>query len=225
MAAVAEAMTRHFCDAEPGGRPAVRGLVLAGPGPIKTDVSRARLDPRLAGLVVAVLDTAHGGAAGLREAVAASAALVRNAALQAEMDAVSRVMTQLARGTGLAAVGARDVLALLGGGDGCVEELVVSAPGTLRVAAAGRGPRLAAGPDEPGALPLHEWAAAEAAGLGVRLTLVSNATAQGRQLEAGLGGVAAVLRYPFDLSLLGLEGDDEEEPGAAEEEESDSDFE
>jgi peptide subunit release factor 1 (eRF1) len=248
---VAADMARHFLTRD--GTPGVRGLVVAGAGPLKTDLLRLGprlLRPVLLDLVAFECEVAYGGRVGFHEAVRKSATALRNHAMIDGERVTQRLMDAVARDSGGAGassyvLGARETMRAVA--SGAVATLLVSDCAAVEVDMSGlRDGAAIDALEEPrrftaahGATTaksgqtcsLARWllrverdaqrardsgSAANAASsastaendtLALALSVnevhlikpVSGATAQ---FHAGLGGVAALLRYPMDITVF-----------------------
>jgi len=136
--------------------------------------------------VVASVDVSYGGEAGFREAVAATRNILRRVGINRESTILEAAFQRMATDASSVAVGMAEVTAAL----------------TAGAAASVIATRQVLSTDAP----LTQLCQAS----GATLTAVSVATNEGVQLEKGLGGILAELRYPMDFDLSGSQEENED---------------
>ncbi|MFX1576456.1 MAG: peptide chain release factor aRF-1 [Promethearchaeota archaeon] len=114
-------LTREFFEEVPD----LKGIIIGGPGFTKeTFTDKGYLKPPLSEKVLAVLDTAYSGEEGIRALVEKSEDILRNQRLIKEKRLVQQFLSEIARDTGLATYGEKQVREALD--RGAVEVLLVS---------------------------------------------------------------------------------------------------
>ena len=108
-----------------GGQPDLRGIIIGGPGHTKeVFAEKGYLDEQLRRKVIAVLDTAYAGEEGIRSLVDKAKEVLQDQRLIEEKKLVQRFLGEIARDTGKATYGEREVRAALE--RGAVETLLIS---------------------------------------------------------------------------------------------------
>jgi peptide chain release factor subunit 1 len=119
---VAEIATQLFIT--DGQRPNVQGLVLAGSADFKAELMRSDLfDPRLAKIVVKMVDVSYGGENGFNQAIELSADALSNVKLMKEKKLLQRYMDEISQDTGKYCFMIDDTLQALD--LGAVEDLII----------------------------------------------------------------------------------------------------
>ncbi len=114
-------LTREYFEEVPD----LQGIIIGGPGFTKdTFAEKGYLKPPLKDKVLAVLDTAYAGEEGIRALVEKSEDILRNQRLIEEKRLVQRFLGELARDTGLATYGEKQVREALD--RGAVEIIIIS---------------------------------------------------------------------------------------------------
>lgn len=114
-------LTREYFEEVPD----LQGIIIGGPGFTKdTFAEKGYLKPPLKDKVLAVLDTAYAGEEGIRALVEKSEDILRNQRLIEEKRLVQRFLSELARDTGLATYGEKQVREALE--RGAVEIIIIS---------------------------------------------------------------------------------------------------
>lgn len=185
-----------------GAKLTVQGLVLAGCGDLKHELRKcAALDPRLERAIVEVVDVAHGGNAGLRQAIAMTAERVGSTddvrlsrVLQRYFDTIAQ---EAGRATVTAVYGVEVTLRVLENYPGAAATVLVE-DGLER--------------DGPDGRPLTDWLRERQKELGLEgIDYVKPNSEAGRQFCKSFQ-LGAVLRYPLAVSELedeDLWGEDE----------------
>lgn len=172
---IAHAVSQFFTQEEAG--------VISGPGSFKRRLfDKIRSLPGRDKLRITFVETQYGGAAGVKEVFQKSLeqGFIRNIRLYEETKAVERLLSLLSTHADRVALGLEEVQYVLS--TGAVEELLISTK-LLR-------------DSYPNVRPLIAQAEAYA----TKITFVSNLHERGEQL-LGLGGIAAVLRYPVKRQM------------------------
>lgn len=198
------------------GLPDLKGIIVGGPGPAKEDFLKGdHLHYQLKEKVLGVFDVGYSGETGLYELVSRASELLRDAQLVREREAVNELLYHVSRDTGLAVYGEEYVRGALGAG--AVKKLLISE--TVR------GERVHY---TCNACSFEGWATAgelskcERCGLtnvtvvervslieelgkmaeerGAELVIVSTETGEGMELLRVFGGVAAILRFKWQLN-------------------------
>ncbi|KYH42501.1 MAG: peptide chain release factor 1 [Candidatus Bathyarchaeota archaeon B63] len=202
--------------------PDLKGLILGGPGPTKTDFEKGRfLDYRLKEKIVAVVDTAYTGEQGVEEIFERAPEIIKNVRYVEEKRIVQRFLYEIGHDTGLATYGEADVRRALK--SGLVETLLLSEEldkTRLRVECSSCGYSYSETMRRPEVKNLeHTISSApcpkcQAASLQIKekteiiedlaelaeasaanVEIISTETEEGQMLWKAFGGVAAILRY------------------------------
>lgn len=119
---VAELATQLFVP--DGQRPNVQGVVLAGSADFKSELMRSDLfDPRLAKIVIKMVDVSYGGEQGFNQAIESSADTLTNVKLMKEKKLLQQYMDEIAQDTGRYCFMVEDTFRALE--LGAVEDLIV----------------------------------------------------------------------------------------------------
>jgi peptide chain release factor subunit 1 len=219
---VAELATQLFVP--DGQRPNIQGLVLAGSADFKSELMRSDLfDPRLAKVVIKMVDVSYGGEQGFNQAIEASADTLTNVKLMKEKKLLQQYMDEIAQDTGRYCFMVDDTLKALE--LGAVEDLIVwdnleinrivlrnqstnedrvihlskeqeSNPAHFRDAVTGT--ELETVDKEP----LVEWMANNYKQFGCNLEFVTDRSGEGTQFVKGFGGIGGILRWKVDFTEL-----------------------
>jgi len=216
----------------------VQGLVLAGCADLKNELV-GYLDPRLAKIVLAVIDVQYNGVPGFNEAIDKCSAVLAESAYVREKNLLGKFLDATRTGD-LAVYGAAATLSALENAGGAVETILIADSSTLQRAvltlpteeksdAEVKEKLIVYGTEEDvqraiterkaeldEAQSLLSWLRENAASLGATMELISGTTSQGQQFVNGFGGIGGLLRYEIDLSAL-VNGDDENEASSVEE--------
>ena len=202
--------------------PDLRGIIIGGPGFTKEVFSeKGYLASPLKDKVLAVLDTAYSGEEGIRALVEKSGEILRDQRLMEEKRLVQRFLSELARDTGRATYGEKQVRAALD--RGAVEIILVSegieySRVTITCTSCGHDTESTLTPD---ALPRFENELADqqcpkcknqtlqiteaqeiieelgelANETGAKIEIISPETEEGKQLLSAFRGIGAILRW------------------------------
>lgn len=218
---VAESAVNAFISAD---QPNVAGLVLAGSAEFKNQLQTSDLfDPRLAAIVVKVVDVSYGGENGFNQAIELSAEALANVKFVAEKKLVGQFFDEIARDTGCYCFGVRDIMHALD--MSAVETLIVyedledqryelrnPATGEITVKyfrpdqekerALFQDPETGVDLDVADKMPLVEWLAQNFKSFGTKLEFVSDKSQEGSQFVQGFGGIGGLLRWKVDFMEL-----------------------
>lgn len=215
---VAELATQLFVP--DGQRPNVQGLVLAGSADFKTELMRSDLfDPRLAKIVLKMIDVSYGGEQGFNQAIESAADTLSNVKLMKEKKLLQSYMEEISMDTGKYCFMVEDTLKALD--LGAVEDLIVwdnleVNRYLLRNTTTGEEKVVHLNPqeeandsnfrDENGTEletvekePLVEWFANNYKQFGCNLEFVTDRSSEGTQFVKGFGGIGGILRWKVDF--------------------------
>jgi peptide chain release factor subunit 1 len=219
---VAELATQLFVP--DGQKPNVQGIVLAGSADFKTELLRSDLfDPRLAKIVIKMVDVSYGGDQGFNQAIEMSADSLANVKLMKEKKLLQRYMDEISLDTGKYCFMVEDTLKALD--LGAVEDLIVwdnleVNRYVLRNTTSGEEKIVHLNPDqehngasfrdpETGAEleviekePLVDWFANKYKDFGCNLEFVTDRSSEGTQFVKGFGGIGGILRWKVDFVEL-----------------------
>lgn len=218
----------------------VKGIIVAGPGLIKEQLlSSELLDPRIQTRILAVHDIAGELKSGFYEACAKSAGVMNSVRMEEESKLLASLMNEMSRATNLYAVGLADTVQSLQ--MGMAKTVLLTADckwTTVRLTSPASFGSSSKGSevvfhartekeqeqrlkefeakrqfgDTVDTLPFARWLAAECANRGADLELIRSTSPAAVQFSMGLGGVAAILRYPIAWETMGA-GDDGDATG------------
>lgn len=219
---VAELATQLFVP--DGQRPNIQGLVLAGSADFKSELMRSDLfDPRLAKIVIKMVDVSYGGEQGFNQAIESSADTLINVKLMKEKKLLQQYMDEIAQDTGRYCFMVDDTLKALE--LGAVEDLIVwdnleiqrfvlrnqstnedkvihlskeQEGNTSHFRDAVTGSELETVEKEP----LVEWMANNYKQFGCNLEFVTDRSGEGTQFVKGFGGIGGILRWKVDFTEL-----------------------
>jgi peptide chain release factor subunit 1 len=206
-----------------GQRPNVQGIVLAGSADFKSELMRSDLfDPRLAKIVIKLVDVSYGGEQGFNQAIEMSADTLSNVKLMKEKKLLQRYMDEISQDTGKYCFMVDDTLKALD--LGAVEDLIVwdnldVNRYVLRNNSSGEEKVIHLSKeqesndthfrDESGAEleviekePLVEWFANNYKSFGCNLEFVTDRSGEGTQFVKGFGGIGGILRWKVDFVEL-----------------------
>jgi peptide chain release factor subunit 1 len=244
---VAEMATQLFVP--DGQKPNVRGLVLAGSADFKSELMRSDLfDPRLAKIVLKMVDISYGGEQGFQQAIELAADTLSNVKLLKEKKLLQAYMQEIALDTGKYCFMVEDTFRALE--CGAVENLIVwdnldiqryklrnTSTGAEKIIHLTKeqqsndtffrdpdGAELETIETEP----LVEWMANNFKQYGCNLDFITDRSGEGTQFVKGFGGIGGILRWSVDFAEMSALDDahrvdhvDDEED---EEEEKDTEY-
>ncbi len=227
---VAETCTATFIT---DNRPNVSGLVLAGAAEFKAQLATSDLfDPRLRGIVTAVVDISYGGENGFNQAIELAAEQMADVKFVREKRLLANYFNEIARDTGKYCYGVQDVMSGLE--MGAIENLIVwenlphnrfelrnpdtQETNVLILDAKQEADQKNFTTDSGKPLeilsqePLIEWLSNNYKSFGASLHFVTNKSQEGSQFVTGFGGIGGILRYKIDLvNLEHVEADVDED--------------
>lgn len=216
---VAELATQLFISN--GERPNVQGLVLAGSADFKSELMRSDLfDPRLAKIVLKLVDVSYGGEQGFNQAIESSADTLSNVKLMKEKKLLQRYMDEISMDTGKYCFMVDDTLKALD--LGAVEDLIVwdnleISRYVLRNPSSGvekvihltqeqekddthfRDPETGSELETVEKETLVEWFANNYKKFGCNLEFVTDRSGEGTQFVKGFGGIGGILRWKVNF--------------------------
>ena len=240
---VAEMATQLYVT--DGQRPNVQGLVLCGSADFKSELMRSDLfDPRLAKIVLKLVDVSYGGEQGFNQGIDMAADTLANVKLMKEKKLLQRYMDEISQDTGKYCYGVEDTLRALD--LGAVEDLIIwdnleTNRYVLRNQSSGDETVMHLSPQQEHddnnfrdkvtgneletleKEPLVEWFANNYKLFGCNLEFVTDRSGEGTQFVKGFGGIGGVLRWKVDFAEMQNFEDAVVADKAAEGSDSDSD--
>lgn len=215
---VAELATQLFVP--DGQRPNVQGIVLAGSADFKAELMRSDLfDPRLAKIVLKMVDVSYGGEQGFNQAIESAADTLANVKLMKEKKLLQRYFEEISQDTGKYCFMVEDTLKALE--LGAVEDLIIwdnlevnryvlrnnttSEERIVHLNKAEEGDdsnfRDAEGTELETVEkePLVEWFANNYKQFGCNLEFITDRSSEGTQFVKGFGGIGGILRWKVDF--------------------------
>ncbi|EER18761.1 eukaryotic peptide chain release factor, putative [Perkinsus marinus ATCC 50983] len=218
---VAELLTQHFITND---RPNIAGLVLAGSAEFKNDLANSQFfDPRLAAILIKVVDVSYGGENGFNQAIELASDTLKNVKFIQEKKLITKYFEEVAQDTGKVCFGIDDTLKCLD--MGAVETLIVFenlAINRYHI----RNPHtdtedvLYLSPEQEiqesyfrdadtgveltvvEKMPITEWLVNNYKSFGAKLEFVTDKSEEGAQFVRGFGGIGGLLRYAVQLEAL-----------------------
>ncbi|CAD7936665.1 unnamed protein product [Amoebophrya sp. A120] len=223
---VAEIAVQMFISND---RPNVQGLVLAGSAEFKNDLLASDLfDPRLADVVIKVVDVSYGGENGFNQAIELAGETLRNVKFLQEKKLICKFMEEIAQDTGKICFGVTETVEALN--MGAVETLIVwenldllrytlRNPTTDITSVVYKTPKQAESKDflKEGQQELDviekiafsEWIVNNFKSFGCVLEFVTDKSQEGNQFVKGFGGIGGLMRYRIDFNeIAGADADD-----------------
>jgi peptide chain release factor subunit 1 len=218
---VAETATQLFISAD---KPTVKGIVLAGSADFKSELQKSDIfDPRLASIVVKVVDVSYGFEPGFNQAIDLSAEALASVKFIQEVNLIKKYFEQIALDSGKYCFGVKDTMMALE--MSAVETLIVwedldlvryelKNPSTGDVKLeylkpdADKDTKLFSDPDTGVELdlvsetPLVEWFAENYKSFGATLEFITDRSQEGSQFCKGFGGVGALLRWQVNFTEM-----------------------
>ena len=214
-------------------RPNVLGLILAGSAEFKNDLAQSEMfDPRLAAVLLKIVDVSYGGENGFNQAIELSADTLKGVKFVQEKKIITRYFEEVALDTGKVCYGIQDTLKALDMGacelllvyEGLdVARVVIKNPHSDEMATHFLTPeqekdpkyyRDAATGNELTVLertPLTEWLALNYKSFGTKLEFVTNKSQEGAQFVKGFGGIGGLLRYKVEFDQYEFDDDLDED--------------
>lgn len=204
---VSELATKYFIDPVTT-LPNVQALILAGSADLKHDLN-AKLDGRLAKIVVAVVDVQYGGEVGFAEAVNQTEAKLKGVKYVREKQALGKFFDMIAKDTGLYVFGVEATIYALESGTLDTLLLWDQIPivrYTLK-SVSGEEQKVVYSMDKVNtkewslvsSTPLIDWILEHYKEFGAKIELVSEQTSVGTQFVKGFGGIGGILRFAVEL--------------------------
>jgi peptide chain release factor subunit 1 len=225
---VAEAATQLFITND---RPNINGLILAGSADFKTDLGQSDMfDPRLAVVVIKVVDVSYGGENGFNQAIELSAECLANVKFVQEKKLIQRYFDAISLDSGKYVFGVEDTLKALE--MGAVETLIVYENldiqrYTLKNPQTDEIKILDLRPDQEKdksflrdaatnveleiqeKVLLVEWLTENYKKFGAQLEFITNKSTEGAQFVRGFGGIGGLLRYKLNMEQVNMYDDDD----------------
>ena len=219
---VAEMATQLYVP--DGQRPNVQGIVLAGSADFKSELMRSDLfDPRLAKIVLKLVDVSYGGEQGFNQAIEMAADTLANVKLMKEKKLLQKYMDEISQDTGKYCFGVEDTFKALD--LGAVEDLIIwdnldTNRYLLRNQTSGEESVVHLLPTQEGDVqhfldkqtgneletvekePLVEWFANNYKQFGCNLEFVTDRSGEGTQFVKGFGGIGGILRWKVDFTEM-----------------------
>jgi len=219
---VAELATQLFVP--DGQKPNVQGIVLAGSADFKTELMRSDLfDPRLAKIVIKMVDVSYGGENGFNQAIEMSADSLANVKLMKEKKLLQKYMDEISQDTGKYCFMVEDTLNALD--LGAVEDLIIwdnldtqryvlrnistseevvkhLTPAQEQEDANFRDPETQVELEVVEKEPLVDWFANNYKNFGCNLEFVTDRSSEGTQFVKGFGGIGGILRWKVDFAEM-----------------------
>ena len=219
---VAEMATQLFVT--DGCKPNVQGIVLAGSADFKTELMRSDLfDPRLAKIVIKMIDVSYGGENGFNQAIELAADALANVKLMKEKKLLQKYMDEISQDTGKYCFMTEDTLKALD--LGAVEDLIVwdnlevqryvlrnqatSEETVLHLTKEQeqqdsffRDPETGTELETIEKEAFVEWLANNYKNFGCNLEFVTDRSSEGTQFVKGFGGIGGILRWRVDFVEL-----------------------
>ncbi len=219
---VAEECTKAFITNDV---PNIKGLVLAGSAEFKNDLQKSDLfDPRLAPIVIKVVDISYGGELGFNQAIELSMDALKNVKFVHEKKVLSKFYEEIAKDSGKYVFGLKDTMEAMENGmidvlimwenlevqrltlrdnDGntCVENVP-------RNKVSGQKHKNASGIEMEiiENISLSEWLLNNFKRYVTHLEIVTDRSSEGNQFVKGFSGIGGILRYKLEQNF-----EDEEE--------------
>merc|ERR1719271_1619913 len=225
---VGELATQFFI---PNGQtPNVKGLIVAGSAGFKAELMRSDLfDPRLAAILVKMVDVSYGGENGFNQAIELSAETLKNVKFIQEKKLITKFLDEVAQDTGKYCFGIQDTISGLEMGavetlivweNLLVNRLVIKNPHTdteevkfLTPEQEKIGEEKGLFKDQESGVKLDlaekvafvEWIVENYKQFGTKLEFVTDASQEGNQFVKGFGGVGGILRYKVEFDEYELD--------------------
>jgi peptide chain release factor subunit 1 len=223
---VAELSTTFFISQD---RPNVLGLILAGSAEFKNDLAQSDMfDPRLAAVLLKIVDVSYGGENGFNQAIELSADTLKGVKFVQEKKIITKYFEEVAQDTGKVCYGIEDTLKALDMGacelllvfEGLdVNRVVIRNPHSGEITTHFLAPeqekddRYRRDPVTGNEfiweerVPLTEWLAENYKTFGTKLEFVTNKSQEGAQFVKGFGGIGGMLRYKVEFENYEVDSD------------------
>ena len=220
---VAEELTKSFIT---NNIPNVKGLILAGSAEFKNDLQKSDLfDPRLAPIVLKIVDISYGGEVGFNQAIKLSQESLKNVKFVHEKNVLERFYVEIAKDSGKYVFGLKETMEAIE--NGMVDMLIIwenidFVRLTLKdnngeiiyeiIADNSKAIGLKFRPENCDIeyeiverIPLSEWLLNNYKNYVNHLEIITDKTSEGNQFVKGFNGIGGILRYKLDLNYEDLE--------------------
>ena len=225
---VAELCVQHFITND---KVNVSGLVIAGSAEFKTELSQSDIfDPRLAAVILKIVDVSYGGENGFNQAIELSAECLSNVKFVEEKKLIQQYFDAVSMDTGKFCYGVDNTLRAME--QGAVDTLIIyenldvyryqlKNPQTgeliIKHLRADQEKDTQFFQDPATGVELEvvdkvlflEWLTEKENRNGAHLEIVTNKSQEGSQYVRGFGGVGGLLRFRIDFELLDMYEDDD----------------
>ena len=229
---VAEDLTKSFIT---NNIPNVKGLILAGSAEFKNDLQKSDLfDPRLAPLVLKIVDISYGGEVGFNQAIQLSQDSLKNVKFVHEKKVLERFYVEIAKDSGKYVFGLKKTMEAFE--NGMVDVLIIwenidfirltlkdnngeiiyeiIADNSKAIGLKFRPENCDIEYEIVERIPLSEWLLNNYKNYVNHLEIVTDKTSEGNQFVKGFNGIGGISRYKLDLNYEDFEENysfDEEE--------------
>ena len=229
---VAEDLTKSFIT---NNIPNVKGLILAGNAEFKNDLQKSDLfDPRLAPLVLKIVDISYGGEVGFNQAIQLSQDSLKNVKFVHEKKVLERFYVEIAKDSGKYVFGLKKTMEAFE--NGMVDVLIIwenidfirltlkdnngeiiyeiIADNSKAIGLKFRPENCDIEYEIVERIPLSEWLLNNYKNYVNHLEIVTDKTSEGNQFVKGFNGIGGISRYKLDLNYEDFEENysfDEEE--------------
>ena len=216
---VAELATTFFIS---NSVPNVKGLVLAGSAEFKTELGESDLfDPRLAAVLIKIVDVSYGGENGFNQAIELSSDTLKDVKFVQEKQLITKYFEEVATDSGKVCFGITDTISALD--MGAVELLIVYenleisryvirnphtqtevvhflTPIQEKDEKYFKDPVTNVALEVTDKQPITEWLVDHYKMFGAKLEFVTNKSQEGAQFNRGFGGIGGILRYKVEFN-------------------------
>lgn len=216
-----ELATFHFITDD---KPNVKGLVLAGSADFKQKLSESdRFDKRLGAIVLGIFDVAYGSDNGFNQAITLAADCLADVKFVKEKKMLCKFYDDIAMDTGMVQFGVDDTIKAMT--MGALESMILwediaytryefknPATGETRVKflseSQEKNPKHMCDPESGvefevlSSMGLADWLLLHYGDFGVKIDLITDASAEGFQFVKGFGGIGGFLRYKLDIDEI-----------------------
>ena len=220
---VAEELTKSFIT---NNIPNVKGLILAGSAEFKNDLQKSDLfDPRLAPIVLKIVDISYGGEVGFNQAIKLSQESLKNVKFVHEKNVLERFYVEIAKDSGKYVFGLKETMEAIE--NGMVDMLIIwenidfvrltlkDNNGEIIYETTSDNSKATGLKYKPEdfdieyeiveRIPLSEWLLNNYKNYVNHLEIITDKTSEGNQFVKGFNGIGGILRYKLDLNYEDLE--------------------
>ena len=220
---VAEDLTKSFIT---NNIPNVKGLILAGSAEFKNDLQKSDLfDPRLAPLVLKIVDISYGGEVGFNQAIQLSQDSLKNVKFVHEKKVLERFYVEIAKDSGKYVFGLKETMEAFE--NGMVDVLIIwenidfirltlkdnngeiiyeiIADNSKAIGLKFRPENCDIEYEIVERIPLSEWLLNNYKNYVNHLEIVTDKTSEGNQFVKGFNGIGGISRYKLDLNYEDFE--------------------